>query len=159
MGTVLPIPPKRIGRRTRLHFTHTHIWMPVVIRKDSDVHIWDRPHIKRILLHSYGHGDHILSMTGARRTYWSLIKEVWISHINGRDQKMHSHDACVTKQKTHGGKQQQYYQEVPGYVPPHVSRLWTIIRYMELFEEQYLSGYVELPQNPNCRIWRIFLVQ
>ena len=72
--------------------------MPVVFCKKIGVHIWDRPHIKLILIRSHVHEDHLLPMKGSRQTYWSLLQEVWSIHINNQTHEMHSHNTRGTKQ-------------------------------------------------------------
>lgn len=65
---------------------------------------------------------------------------------------MYNHKAHGNKQETHGRDLKLRHQEVPVYVPPHTVQIQTILRYMELFEEQYPISYGKLTKDPDRRI-------
>ena len=89
-------------------------------------------------------------------THQSLLPEVWGIHLNIWSREIYSHDAHGTIQDLHRGQWLKRHQEVSGDVTPHVSQLWTIIKDLGWFEEQYPPGYRKLPKDSNHRLWHIF---
>ena len=100
-----------------------------------------------------------LSTTRSRWTHLSLLTKFWGRYLNLLARKIHIHDTHGTQKDLHGGRWEQWHQEVSGDVTDHVRQFWMILRYLWWLEEQYPPGYVQLPKDCNRCLWRIVPLQ
>ena len=80
-----------------------------------------------------------------RCTHQSLLPKFWVSDFKKLGIKMHVHNKHGTQQYLRKGWWWQRQKEVSGYLPPRVSRFWTIIRYLVWLEKSSLMGTDNYP--------------